>query len=109
MTTKHEWCGSDRGYGRHRRQGEKACKPCREAHSIVASRLRTEMRAAARLEPTRPKTRRPTKTEREVTRLAALEKLAKIHITTFRYLLNEELHARGFLSTQGFKRRGGIV
>lgn len=32
-------CGSDAGYRRHRRRGEEACPPCREAHAAYA-RLR---------------------------------------------------------------------
>lgn len=84
-------CGTDAAYGRHRRRGEVPCEPCREAHSEVSSRYRTQ------------------KAEREAARQGALEKLAKIHPSTFRLLFSEELHARGQLSTQGLKHAGGIA
>lgn len=36
-------CGSDAGYKRHRRRGEEACQPCREAHSAYARLRRSEL------------------------------------------------------------------
>jgi len=39
-------CGTDAGYARHRRNGEKICKLCREAHRL-ATQLRVEERENA--------------------------------------------------------------
>lgn len=40
-------CGTDSGYRRHRRLGEKACGPCLEGHAHAARRIYTTRKDAA--------------------------------------------------------------
>ena len=45
--TGDERCGTDNGFRAHSRRGEKACDPCRDAHTEATSEYRRRKAASA--------------------------------------------------------------